>query len=85
MKGMYIFEAPLVLQGIFALIRPFLSAKLSSRVNMLGRDYARVIPTIIGQEGFKQLPAVYGGQGGEDIVFDQEIYLKLGVEFIWDP
>ena len=85
MKGIYVFEAPLVLKGIFALVRPFLSAKLSSRVNMLGNDYASVIPTIIGQDGFKQLPGVYGGEGGEDIAFDRDVHDKLGVQFTWNP
>jgi len=85
MKGMYIFEAPLVIKGVFALIRPFLSAKLSGRINMLGGDYAAVIPTIIGEEGFRQLPAVYGGSGGEDIEFDQDMYAKMGVSYMWNP
>ena len=78
-------KAPLVLKGIFALVRPFLSAKLSSRVNMLGNDYASVIPTIIGQDGFKQLPGVYGGEGGEDIAFDRDVHDQLGVQFTWNP
>jgi len=85
MKGMYIFEAPVVLKGIFALIRPFLSAKLSARVNMLGNNYADVIPPLIGDAGFRQLPSVYGGSGGEDIDFDQDMHAKLSVGCMWNP
>jgi hypothetical protein len=86
MKGLFAFEAPLVLKGIFAIIKPFLSAKLSSRINLLGSDYASVIPPLIGEEGFKQCPSAFGGEGGEDIAFDPEMKVKCSdINFVWDP
>lgn len=58
-KGLFVFEAPMLVQGIFTIISTFMSSKLRDRIHLGGKNYS------ILQEHFKDnldaLPVAFGG------------------------
>jgi hypothetical protein len=63
-KGLFVFEAPMLVQGIFTILSAFMSTKLRSRFHLGGKNYS------ILQEHFKDnmdaLPLSFGGNAPDN-------------------
>lgn len=58
-KGMYIFEEPMVITSIFFIVKQFLSEKIRNRMNFCGADYSVVNEVVEGP--IEKLPVLFGG------------------------
>ena len=87
LKGLYLFEAPLILKSIFAVVRMFLEKKLRDRYHVCGNTCSKILPHVIGAMGHKRLPVSYEGAAAENepSLMDAWMLQQLLVRQEWDP
>lgn len=59
-KGMYIFEEPMIISSIFFIVKQFLSEKVRNRVSFCGAEYGIVDEVVEGS--IEKLPLLFGGK-----------------------
>ena len=75
-----------MIQGVFALLKSFLSSKVAGRLHMHGGGYQEALTPVLGERGWKALPPAFGGLGAElqmDAGVAEKIRMRLDVP--WDP
>ena len=59
-KGMYIFEEPMVITTVFFIVKQFMSEKIRNRINFCGAEYSVINEVVEGP--IDSLPLLFAGQ-----------------------